>query len=1098
MIAGAFSALEQRDTGPAREVCVPPVDSIMPQDQDSPRGRAQAGVGYNIQQTSPKDSYAVYTSQTYSPCKRYVFLDRDGVINEDVVGDYVRSADQLKFIPGSLDAIAELTRAGYGVVVVSNQSGVGKGIYTLDDLDRISAVMSAAIEAAGGRILAYFYCPHTDEDQCVCRKPMPGLLHRAAEQFSIDCTTTYMVGDSARDVVAGQAAGCKTILVEEHMADGRGAEPTYIVRSLAEAAAVILGKSPDVQPMGLEDSRRRTRLLWCTAIGLLLAVTLSYGSTDSMVTATKWFIAEMFGIALLLAVGLYAVTGEIDRIHLSLNCLPFLILLAALLISAAFAPNAGLAMEEVTRWTALAGFFLATLVGCRHMRDIVRIAGVVVLAATVMAVYGLAGSFGWVSAPQDTHAIVAAIPLAAALPWAARSRTARTGAWCALAVMTVHLALLRSTSAAFTSALTASLAVPAVFLMVRNTAARRHLRGALAGYLACSLVVVVSVAMLLVSGPDGRVRNEVSDSFTRGLDYVRAAVRLTRLHPIVGAGPGHFVQALPPVWTEATRRDFVAARQVALPGEECGMLWQISASTGLVGSAALVVLWVWALRRSFLVSRADNDKSRNVVAAGVALALLSLLAAGTVTNAVLSPASGVLFATCVGMAAALPTVPRITVDRPGVARPIGSLWPVLASLFFAALVLAGPVQYAVRGYMATLFGRRGDDLARVGKYEQSTRGFARAAAFAPWRWRVLHNLGLSQVNLDDYPAAIESYRHAAAAAPYSPMTRANLGSVLYLAGHADAAVAELRTALDLAPRLWWTMLALGDAYRDAGFDVEAARVYSEAGSTGWLSPVYRYELAKRFLDLSDLEMAATQLDKALDAEPANPELRVARGGVLARLGRHDRARADFAYALSRLPAPDSAAEQSRELWVKAHVGLASTAAHTSVEAATAVNELYIASRWTQQDPTVLELADTLRENLSTEPDTPELARTQLQLGLVYWEQGRSGVAEPLLEAGLRTSSADSVLEARACAALASIAAAAARVEQATAMLAEAEQRDQDVADVYRVKGELALRLNDRKAALEAFSRAVELDPHDTLSVVRLRQIVESQPTNKLD
>ena len=169
-----------------------------------------------------------------------VFLDRDGVINEYLPGDYVRSPDQLRFIPGSLAEIARLTCAGYRIVVISNQQGIGKGLFTLEDLDVVTAAVRAAVEQAGGRINAFYYCPHLQEDGCECRKPKPGLLLRAAEEMSIDLGETYMVGDFVTDVLAGQAAGCKTILIATETPSEEIVRATHVVGSLSEAVSIIL------------------------------------------------------------------------------------------------------------------------------------------------------------------------------------------------------------------------------------------------------------------------------------------------------------------------------------------------------------------------------------------------------------------------------------------------------------------------------------------------------------------------------------------------------------------------------------------------------------------------------------------------------------------------------------------------------------------------------------------------------------------------------------------------------------------------------------------------------------------------------------------
>ena len=174
---------------------------------------------------------------------QWVFLDRDGVINEYLPGDYVRSPDQLRFIPGSLAEIARLTNAGYRVAVISNQQGIGKGLFTLADLDEVTEHVRRDVEECGGRIDAFYYCPHLEDEGCDCRKPKPGLLLRAAEEMSVNLSETYMVGDFVTDILAGQAAGCKTILIAAEAPSDEIVRPTHVVGSLSEAVNIILDES---------------------------------------------------------------------------------------------------------------------------------------------------------------------------------------------------------------------------------------------------------------------------------------------------------------------------------------------------------------------------------------------------------------------------------------------------------------------------------------------------------------------------------------------------------------------------------------------------------------------------------------------------------------------------------------------------------------------------------------------------------------------------------------------------------------------------------------------------------------------------------------
>lgn len=144
--------------------------------------------------------------------KRTVFLDRDGVLNQER-GDYVFEPSQLSLIPGAAQAVAAFTKAGWSVVVFTNQAGVGRGYYTLATLDAIHDRMRAEIEAEGGTLEGIYACPHHPDDNCLCRKPKPGLLLEAASELSIDLASSWVIGDSPRDIAAGHAVGCSTIVV---------------------------------------------------------------------------------------------------------------------------------------------------------------------------------------------------------------------------------------------------------------------------------------------------------------------------------------------------------------------------------------------------------------------------------------------------------------------------------------------------------------------------------------------------------------------------------------------------------------------------------------------------------------------------------------------------------------------------------------------------------------------------------------------------------------------------------------------------------------------------------------------------------------------
>ncbi|WP_049723021.1 D-glycero-beta-D-manno-heptose 1,7-bisphosphate 7-phosphatase [Gilvimarinus polysaccharolyticus] len=144
---------------------------------------------------------------------KLVILDRDGVINQDT-GDFVRNADEWQPIPGSIAAIARLHQAGFTVVVATNQSGLARGHFDLDDLEAMHAKLTQLVEAEGAELGAIFYCPHGPDDNCKCRKPLPGLVDAIEAEFNTSAEGVALVGDSLRDLQTGLAKGCRLILVE--------------------------------------------------------------------------------------------------------------------------------------------------------------------------------------------------------------------------------------------------------------------------------------------------------------------------------------------------------------------------------------------------------------------------------------------------------------------------------------------------------------------------------------------------------------------------------------------------------------------------------------------------------------------------------------------------------------------------------------------------------------------------------------------------------------------------------------------------------------------------------------------------------------------
>jgi D-glycero-D-manno-heptose 1,7-bisphosphate phosphatase len=177
---------------------------------------------------------------------KLVILDRDGVINFDSP-TYIKSPEECEPIPGSLKAIARLNQAGYRVVVVTNQSGVGRGVFDMATLNAIHAKLHRLLQASGGRIDAFFYCPHPADYACTCRKPNPGLFLEISARYHVSLSGVPAIGDSLRDLEAAAAVGAQPILVtsgkgEKTLASGGLPPETLVCPDLATAVSVLLGQ----------------------------------------------------------------------------------------------------------------------------------------------------------------------------------------------------------------------------------------------------------------------------------------------------------------------------------------------------------------------------------------------------------------------------------------------------------------------------------------------------------------------------------------------------------------------------------------------------------------------------------------------------------------------------------------------------------------------------------------------------------------------------------------------------------------------------------------------------------------------------------------
>jgi D-glycero-D-manno-heptose 1,7-bisphosphate phosphatase len=175
-----------------------------------------------------------------------IFLDRDGVINK-YPGDYkyVTSLSGFKFLPGSINAIRDLSNAGYKIFVISNQAGVSKGLYSRKALKEMTDFMLNSVKKANGKIDRVLYCLHTEEMDCACRKPKDGLMKKATKDKFVDLKNSYFIGDSLRDVKAGKSFGCKTILVlsgKEKLDNSTkwNCMPDFVAKTLYSAAKNIL------------------------------------------------------------------------------------------------------------------------------------------------------------------------------------------------------------------------------------------------------------------------------------------------------------------------------------------------------------------------------------------------------------------------------------------------------------------------------------------------------------------------------------------------------------------------------------------------------------------------------------------------------------------------------------------------------------------------------------------------------------------------------------------------------------------------------------------------------------------------------------------
>ena len=170
---------------------------------------------------------------------RAVFLDRDGTINHDKKG-YMHKKEDFKLIPGAHEALKKLSASDYKIIIVTNQGGIGKGYYTLREMHALHDWMLKDFAKKGIRIDEVYFCPHHPDDNCGCRKPMPGMLLKAAKKFGLNLSQSWMIGDKESDIGAGREANTKTIKLPGPVSKQHKTKPDYYAKNLLEAVNIVL------------------------------------------------------------------------------------------------------------------------------------------------------------------------------------------------------------------------------------------------------------------------------------------------------------------------------------------------------------------------------------------------------------------------------------------------------------------------------------------------------------------------------------------------------------------------------------------------------------------------------------------------------------------------------------------------------------------------------------------------------------------------------------------------------------------------------------------------------------------------------------------
>ena len=205
--------------------------------------------------------------------QRVVFLDRDGVINRNSP-DYIKSWEEFEFFPKSIEAIRLLNLNGFTTIIITNQSVINRNMVSKEGLEYIHALMKKAVQSGGGEIKDIFYCPHTPEDGCDCRKPEPGLIYQAQKKYRIDLPTSIMVGDNAKDIECARRAGCGlSILIKsdniantEKILSEKKISPDYTASDLYDAAIWII--KHEARSRKSEVGSRRSEVSWRKCMGI--------------------------------------------------------------------------------------------------------------------------------------------------------------------------------------------------------------------------------------------------------------------------------------------------------------------------------------------------------------------------------------------------------------------------------------------------------------------------------------------------------------------------------------------------------------------------------------------------------------------------------------------------------------------------------------------------------------------------------------------------------------------------------------------------------------------------------------------------------------